>query len=227
MKLFQILLFFVFVASTAMAQPLRNSRVVGGFDIGAGFEQKNLMPSLQVYQLLKIGKSGIFQAGYSFRLNRFMGSDINLLSSQNDTLQMDKTAVTMLNFGLKAQISLKWVEIGASADLFGLAFGGKQTGLYVSSRAFNKTDTLNLHRTKQQAGVRRGNLQLFNNNNSIGNLNADVYARVWVSRQVGLKVGYIFNLTQYRTDRALLNDNRDFRFTPRLFYVGVSFPILN
>jgi hypothetical protein len=99
--------------------------------------------------------------------------------------------------------------------------------VYVSSRAFNKTDTLNLHRTKQQAGVRRGNVQLFNNNNSIGNLNADVYARVWVSRQVGLKVGYIFNLTQYRTDRALLNDNRDFRFTPRLFYVGVSFPILN
>lgn len=210
-----------------MAQPLRNLRVVGGFDIGLGFEHKNLMPSLQMYQLLKVSKSGIFQAGYSFRLNRFMGPDLNLLSNQNDTLQMRQTAVTMLNFGLKAQISLKWVEIGASADLFGLAFGGKRTGFYLSEKAFNKNDTLNLHRTQQSAGVRRGNLQLFNNANSIGNLNADVYARVWLSKQVGLKVGYIFNLTQYRTDRALLNDNRDFRFTPRLIYVGVSFPLLN
>jgi hypothetical protein len=226
MQTHRIFLLFLLVSSASLAQPIRSSRIVAGFDIGMAFEQKNLAPSLQGYQLLKVDKKGIVQLGYGVRLNRFMSKDLNLISNQNDTLQMRQTAVTVLNFGLKAQLSFKIVEIGASIDLLGLGFGGQRTGFYVSRRAFSATDSLNLHRTEQEAKPRTGNLQLFSSN-SIGNLNADVYARIWLGRNVGLKAGYLFNFTQYRTNRELLNANRDFSIEPRLIYVGVAIPIAN
>jgi len=222
------LLFSLVLSSfTALSQPLRNSRVVTGLDIGMGFDQKKLMPSLQFYQLLKIDKRGIFQAGYHIGFARFMSQEANLTGKQADTLQMRQTSTMALNFGLKAQVSLKWVDFGVSADLFGVSFGGQRTGYYLSTKAFNKIDTLNLHRTLQPAKPSGGNLQLIGKKNALGNLSTDIYARVWLSRQVGLKVGYVFNLTQYRTDRALLDDQRRFGFESRLIYVGLAFALPN
>lgn len=222
-----LIIALVLNVATASSQPLRSSRVVAGFDIGMGFDQKKLMPSLEFYQLLKIDKRGVFQAGYRVGFTRFMSQEINLTSKQADTLQMRQTSAMALNFGLKAQISLKRLDLGVSADLFGFSFGGQRTGYYLSSKAFNKIDSLNLNRTLQTARPGGGNLQLIDQNNAIGNLNTDVYARVWLSQRVGLKVGYVFNLTQYRTDRALLNDQRRFGLESRLIYVGVAIALPN
>ena len=222
-KYFLLLAFWLSVL-LAQAQYSGASRVVAGLDAGMAFGNKNFMPSIQFYQLLKIDSKGLFQAGFSFRATQFVGKDINFLG-KNDTLQMNRASLTALNFGLKAQLSLKFVQIGASVDLFGLAIGGKRTGYYLGIKGLT-SDSLNVHRTYQPASPATGNVAWFGGN-SLGHINADVYVRVWLGQYIGLKAGYLFNATQYKTTATLLNDNRRFRFQSQMIYVGLSFPIDN
>ena len=220
-KYFLLLPFWLSVL-LAQAQYSGSSRIVEGIDVGAAFGNKNFMPSIQFYQLLRIDSKGLMQAGFSFRATQFLGQNIDFLG-RNDTLQMNRASLMALNFGLKVQLSLKFVQIGVSVDLFGLATGGNRTGYYLGIKGL-RSDSLNIHRTYQEASPPRGNLLLFN---SLGHINADVYARVWLGRHIGLKVGYLFNATQYKTIATLLDDNRRFSFQSQMIYVGISIPIDN
>ncbi|MCU0340900.1 MAG: hypothetical protein MUE30_13530 [Spirosomaceae bacterium] len=207
-----------------------------GVDVGVAWQNKGYAPSLHYYQMLKIGGSGVLQAGWGLRAAQSVGNQTDFTSapakfanktSTTDTLQMNRFTSTSLNMNVSVQLSLmNRIDIGANLDLFGLATGGRRTGYHLGSRGFSMIDSLNTHRTFQTARPTVGAFQLIGNN-TVGNLNAELYGRIYFTKYVGMKIGYVFATNEYRTDRALVSDNRRFRARTQMIYAGITFRIPN
>jgi len=227
----------------AQAQP--ENRLVAGFDIGGGWKEKAGVVSGQYNQYLKIDRKGILQVGWGVRGTRFMGKEQNFITApasltrgksglgaigaplilrQIDTLQL-RSSITSFNFNLGFQVSLGGrIDIGVNTDLLGLAFGTRRSGYYSGSRGYNKVDSLNLHKTSQQARPSSLGFRLLGDN-TIGNLHTELYARLHITQQIGLKVSYLFTVNEYQTDRTLTDDNRRFRLRSPMIYVGLYLPM--
>jgi len=189
---------------------------------------------------------GFLQVGWGLRATHLRGNDLDFITAaasqtrgktgfgalsapvklQNlDTLQIS-AGITSLNFNLGFQLSLfDKIDIGANADLLGLAFGSKKSGLYSSFAGYNKVDSLNLHKTEQSAKPTSPSIQLLGDN-ARGNLSAEIYARLHVSERVGLKAGYVFHTSEYRTSTPLVADARRFRYRSEMFLIGLTFKVL-
>ncbi|MEZ4903441.1 MAG: hypothetical protein R2822_17595 [Spirosomataceae bacterium] len=228
---------------TAYTQP--ENRLAAGIDIGGGWKDKAWVLSGQYSQYLKLDKKGFFQVGWGIRGTHLRGKELDfitapanlsrtktglgaltapLLLRQIDTLQI-RSAITSFNFNLGVQLSFfNRLDIGANADLIGFAFGSRRAGYYLGSRGYNKIDSLNLHKTYQQARPTFWGTQLLGDN-TVGNLHTEVYARLRFAEQIGLKVSYLFTASEYKTDVALIDDNRRFRFRFPMIYVALHFPL--
>lgn len=227
------------------AQP--DSRITSGFDLGTGWKDKAWTLSGLYHQSLKIDRRGLLQVGWGVRGAHFRGKELDFTTApsqltkgktgfsalnapiilrQIDTLQM-RTGITSFNFNLSAQISLfNRLDIGANVDILGFALGNRRAGYYLGSKGYNKVDSLNLHKTYQQARPARLNF-LWLGDERRGNLNTEIYARIYVTQRVGVKVSYLFTTNEYRTDQPLVDDNRRFRFRSQMIFVGLTFPIDN
>lgn len=234
-----------FVCLPTWAQP--DTRLTSGFDVGAGWNNQAWLINGQYHQYLKIGRSGIFQIGWGGNVSHLRGNDLDFttapsrltkektgLSGLNaptllrniDTLQIS-SGITSVNFSLSAQISLFGrIDIGASADILGLAFGTRRAGYYLGSKGYNKVDSLNVHQTNQQARPASANFVRLGDN-TVGNLNNEIYARLHITPRVGLKVSYLFTTNEYRTTQVLVDDNYRFRFRSEMIFVGLTFPMSN
>lgn len=234
-----------FVSLSIWAQP--DTRLTAGLDVGAGWNNQAWLIHGQYHQHLTIGRRGIFQIGWGGKLSHVRGNDLDFttaparltkektgLSGLNgttllrniDTLQIS-AGITSFNFSLSAQISLFGrIDLGASADILGLAFGTRRAGYYSGSKGFSKIDSLNVHQTYQQARPTPVSIQLLGDN-TIGNLNTELYARLHITPRVGLKVSYLFTTNEYQTTRILVDDNRRFRFRSEMIFIGLTFPMSN
>ncbi len=225
------------------AQP--DSRLASGVDVGVGWKDKAWAINAHYNQYLKIDRRGLLQIGWGLRASHFRGNDLDFTTApthltkgktgfaaltaptilrQIDTLQM-RARITSFNFNLSAQVSLfGYLDIGANADILGVAFGTRRAGYYLGSKGYNKIDSLNLHQTYQQARPTPASL-LWLGDNKIGNLNTEVYTRIHITPRVGVKVSYLFNTNEYRTSQPLVDDNHRFRFRSQMIFVGLTFPI--
>ncbi len=223
------------LASFCSQAQLTSSRLKDYLDVGVAVGSNGYMASLQFNEYLKLNKTNILQLGWGLRAAHNIANDLNFTSAPSrlanqaattDTLQMGRATVTSLNFSLAVQVSLfERLALGISTDVLGLAIGSRRTGYYLGSNGF-RSDSLNVHRTNQAAAPATGAIQLFGNQQR-GNLNSEVYARVRVSTNFGIKVGYIFAVNEYKTNNTLLDDNRRFRARYNLLYVGVSILLAN
>jgi hypothetical protein len=225
------------------AQP--DSRLTSGVDVGAGWKGKAWIVSGLYHEYLKIDPRGLFQVGWGLRATHLRGNDLDFITApahltkgksgfssfnaptllrQIDTLQM-KAAITSFNFNLSLQLSIfKGLDVGANADILGIAFGTRRAGYYLGSKGYSKTDSLNLHQTYQQARPASASIQLLGDN-TVGNLNTELYARLHIIPRVGVKVSYLFTTNEYITSQPLVDDNRRFRFRSPMIFVGLNFPI--
>lgn len=225
-----------FCTNTILSYSQTSSRLVSGVDVGTAWQGKSYMPSIHYYQMLKIGNAGALQAGWGLRIAQMAGQSVDFMSAParlaqkvatTDTLQMSRFSATSLNLNVGVQVALMdRLDIGINADLVGLAIGGRRTGYYLGSNGFSMVDSLNLHRTFQTARPTGGGVQLVGNNTR-GNINTEIYARIRFSRVMGLKIGYVFATNEYRTDRVLVADNRRFRARTQMLYAGLTFRIAN
>ncbi|WP_234733606.1 hypothetical protein [Tellurirhabdus bombi] len=242
-KLIAVLLAFTSV--TAIAQSPVSSRLVSGADLGASFATKKLSPSIAYYQLLNLDERKIFQFGWHTKLQNYYGQEsvdyytaparltrgktgfgalsAPLIPENIDTLTMPRASFISLNLGLRFQIHLGPVELGAATDILGVGLGKGRLGLYRAIKGANSVDSLNLHQTNKYAQPQRFNLRLLGDNN-MGFLSSEVYARILFSRRVAFKVGYQWITTEYRTNDELVDDNRRFRRNYAMPYVALSFP---
>ena len=229
-------------ASTASAQTQRLSKVLSHFDMGFGIKQKNAVAAISFSQLLEIDRRGLFQIGWGLRMARFMGQDVpfitapaQLTTGKNglaavgapiiganiDTLFMPKAQLTSLNFMVGVQLQVGIFNLGANADVFGLALAGSRLG------SFATTESIKFNDAPQTATTNLGSIRLLGDHNR-GNLNAEIYARVWVGQQVGLKFGYLFSVSEYQTaEKNLPNANNRFRYRQATPYFSITLPIYN
>lgn len=246
---------FLLICFSTFAQSPVAKRVTSGADMGYAFRKDHYNPSLTYYQLLNIGERRLISLGWTAKLGAFYGDNLNyitaparlsrgetgfgalsapLINENIDTVRFDWVSTTALNLGVRAQVNLGIVQLGASADLVGIGFGGRRTGRYISSNGefISGQDadgepiispfSQNIY---QQATVPRFNLQLLGDN-SYGTLSTEVYGRVRLGQRLLLKAGAQWLMTEVRTDAVnLVDNNRRFRNTSgTMVYLGLTFP---
>lgn len=233
-----------------------SSRIRSGLDVGAGFNRNVVSPSLSYYQLLNVTRSRAFSIGWTATFRTFYASNLDYITApaelsrgktgfaalgapyqanQLDTLRMASASNTSFNFGVRAQVRVGIVEIGASADVLGITLGRTRTGRYLSENGFffrGQTpvgaDTLRTifrgEYAEQSARPSRANIQLLGDN-SYGTLAAEVFARVQVSQRLAVKAGYQWLATEYIVGTVNRLDNNDrFRNRSGLTYIALTFP---
>ncbi len=226
----------------SVAQRAVSTRLKAGADLGVGFQASRISPSFIYYQLINPTRTGLFSLGYTVAFRTFYANDVDyitapvspLVPAKLDTLRMNYASGTSLNLGIRAQINLKFIEIGASADLLGLTIGKGRVGQYISSggsfvagQTAKGTDSLsrfvgaNINQTARPSLV---NFQL-PGNSTLGTVANEVYARVYVQQRIGIKLAYQWLASEYTTTvRNTVDDNNRFRSRSGLVYVGITFP---
>lgn len=245
-----------FVPLISVAQEPVSTRINSGLDIGVGFRQEQISPSISYYQLLNVTRQKLFSLGWTATLRANYASNVDyitapanisrggktgfyalgapLVAGNLDTLRMASASGTSLNLGIRAQIHLKYIDIGATADLLGITIGRNRIGSYLSSTGSfiagksaagtDSTARFTGGNVSQKAAPTIANLQLLGDN-SIGTLATEVYARVTINQRFAVKVGYQWLITEYTTSvRNIVDDNRRFRSRSGLTYVAVTIP---
>ena len=229
-----LLLTFFSVAS--FAQSPVSARLNAGVDIGAGFKSHQLAPSIAYYQLLNVGEKKLLSVGYAVKFGTFYAQNLAYTTAPNradvDTVSFANVSMTNLNLGLRAEVNLGPVTLGATADVLGFGFGRNRTGRYQSSAgkfiipsSAGKDSLLTFQGTNasQSASPTNVNLRLFGDNN-IGTLSSEIYARLKFNQQIGLKVGYQWLTTEMSVrNRDVVADNNRFRNRTNYPYVALTF----
>lgn len=254
-KLLIALLTFVSVHS--FAQSPVSARLKSGFDIGMAYSKSNYNPSIAYYQLINVGERKLFSLGWTMRLGAFYGDNLNyytaparltrgktgfgglsgpLVNTNIDTVRFDYVTMTSLSAGIRAQVNLGRVELGASADLLGLTLGRRRTARYRSSTGLFTTvksksggDSLSAPfagaNVFQRAYPSRLNVRLLGDNDR-GTLSTEVYARVRINQRFAIKAGYQWLTTEVTVqNRDIIADNNRFRNRAGLAYVALTLPI--
>lgn len=248
-----VTLLFVLTSAAAFSQSPTSSRLSSGLDVGAAFKKNYLAPSITYYEMLNLDAKQMFSIGWTVRTSAFYASNLeyitapakltrektgfqalgaSLVPANIDTMQFDRVSVTSVNLGLRAQVKIGPVEIGAGTDLLGFAFGKNREGRYKSSTgAYAATDTagkaIELPFSKnvsQYAQPQRFNARLLGDNN-LGALSSEVYIRLLVMRRLGIKAGYQWITTEMKASNENVEDNnRRFRHRTDMTYVALTFP---
>ncbi|GAB3934617.1 hypothetical protein [Larkinella terrae] len=244
---------FTFLTIVAYSQTPTSSRLSSGVDVGAAFKNDYLVPSITYYEMLNVGKEQLFSIGWTVKLNTFYGDNLNyttapakltrektgfaalsapIVPANLDTMRFDWVTATAVNFGLRAQVRVGPIEVGAGADLLGIGFGKNREGRYRSSTGrFTATNTAGTVDTvsfraspKQFAQPQRINARLLGDND-LGSLSTEVYVRLRVMRRLGVKGGYQWITTEMRSSTVNIDDkNQRFRNRASMAYVALTFP---
>jgi hypothetical protein len=247
---------FTLCSLHSFAQSPVSARLSSGYDVGMAYAQHNYNPSIAYYQLINIGERKILSLGWTARLGAFYGDNLNyytaparltrgktgfdalsgpLIVNNIDTVRYDYVTMTSLNVGIRAQLNLGPVEIGASADLIGFTFGKSRTGRYQSSKgqfrlySVSGADSTTAYfqgvNTFQSSRPSAFNLRLLGDND-MGTLSTEVYARVRISQRIGVKLGYQWLTTEtIVSNRDIVADNDRFRNRVGMGYLALTFPV--
>jgi hypothetical protein len=233
------------------AQSPVSTRLSSGYELGMAYSIDNYNPSLGYYQLINIGERKLVSFGWTARLGAFYGDNINyytaparltrnetgfgalsapLITNNIDTLRFDLATMTSASLGVRLQVNLGRVELGASADLFGLTLGRRRTARYRSSTgrfATGDSTSASFQGTNAFQRTRPSymNLRLLGDNDR-GTLSTEVYARFHLGQRLAIKAGYQWLTSEYTVqNRDIIADNNRFRNRAGMVYLGLTFPI--
>lgn len=247
-----------FITTQAFAQSPVSARLQSGYDIGMAYTTGNYNPSAAYYQLINIGDRKLFAVGWNIRLGAFYGDNLNyytaparltrektgfsalgapLVIRNIDTVRYDYVTMTSASVGVRAQVNLGKLTIGASADLLGLTFGKKRDGRYKSSTgqytiqgASGKDSTsvpfqgASVFQSSRPSAL---NIRLLGDNDR-GTLSTEIYARYSINQRFGIKVGYQMLTTEMTVaNRDIIADNNRFRHRANMAYIAVTLPVFN
>ncbi len=247
----------ILLSAYSFAQSPVSARLNAGFDLGMAYSKNNYNPSLAYYQLINVGERKLFSLGWTVRLGAFYGDNINyytaparltrgkaglsglsgpIIRENIDTVRYDYVTMTSLNVGVRAQVNLGRLELGASADLLGLTLGRRRTGRYRSAIGrFILKDKANRDSTLffQGSNVFQGtypsplNVRLLGDNDR-GTLSTEVYARVRINQRFAVKLGYQWLTSETTADnRDVVADNNRFRNRAGMTYLALTLPIFH
>jgi len=206
----------------ATAQQSTGHHAGGFFDLAASASSGRFSAAASWARMFTFGKKERLQVGYGLRLTSFVAADklyttapakytstrqdiatifSETIAENIDTLTTATAVTYSLNVAFYAQyrITRRW-DIGLNIDVAGVSFGPEKKFTVISS-------SLDANQQPVQYGMpTRFNL-LLTSDNDIGSLNSEFFARYWITARVGIRGGYTFLFSEYRTDHDLSFDN--------------------
>lgn len=202
-------------------------RITSGFDLGTGYQDNRWAPSFLYHQSLHFTKSPWFRVGWGIRTYGFYAPRTTLLSKEyngkSDTLTFNQVSNTGVSFVLGVNFKLaKFIDVGANADLFGVAFGIKRSGLYKIADLASLPDSIaGLNNTVIKASP--SNFNALPNFIKGQNGQGEAYVRIWFGQRIGLKLGYALTQLAYISSDKLNHGNRRFSEQFGMPYAALTF----
>jgi len=217
------------------------------FDLATSTASGRFSAAASWSRIYSFGKKERLQIGYGLRLTSFVGAnkfyttapakytstrqDIATIFSETieeniDTLTTATVITYCLNVTFNAQYRLtrRW-DIGLNIDVAGISFGpGRRFNIISSSFDADQAPV-------QYGAPTRFNL-LLTSDNDIGSLNSEFFARYWITAKIGVRGGYTFLFSEYRTDRELSFDtgrikNDRYRYKAAMALLAVTYKPFN
>ena len=232
MKAVYLLLILVFSGTSGVTAQTK-SPVSAGIDIGSGFKSTGWSPSMQYHQELRFRQFPFLKFGLGLRGWGYFDGKTDLFSQNSeapkDTLQFRNVSQSGLSVIGGLSLSLWKIDFGVNTDLFGLLFGAERRGFYSKSDMVTPGQGESYYNKWVPASPNVFNvLPLVVKDNSG---QSEIYARIWLSRRLGLKVAYVYGQLAYSTGKIdgtrVLLDNGHRRFSENygIPYAGLSFYI--
>ena len=218
------------------------------FDVGVSAGSGKFAAALAWSHLHAIGKKKQkFKIGYGVRFTSFTGANkyyttapASLTSTAQglgtffsddiveniDTITSATTLTNSLNVAIYFQydVSSKF-DVGFNIDAIGFSFGPAKEFNVISSSY-----------DQGQSPIQRGSPTSFNllltSDNDIGSLNSEFYLRYWITKKIGVRAGFTFLFSEYRTDQNLSFDNGRiendrYRYKASMALIAISYKPFN
>jgi hypothetical protein len=178
-------------------------QATAGIDFGAGINSNAFSPSILYHEETGFYGQSWLKVGVGMRAWGLYGGRTDLKSPSGadliDTLKYQNISANGLSFVVGLNFRIWKVDVGANTDLFGFVYGSKRSGFYPKNGTasgggaafYNKYVTTSPPVFNFLPAV-------FQTQNG----QSEIYARVWISRQVGVKVGYLGGRIAYSTNRV-------------------------
>ncbi|MBC7486633.1 MAG: hypothetical protein H7282_07760 [Cytophagaceae bacterium] len=230
------------------AKEKNNYRYTNYFDLGGNIGDQQAAGVLSWVHLHGIGhKKQRLKIGYGIRFTSYVGANkwyttapsrytsarqdpLTIFSStidnNIDTIATVTPQVNLINLSINIEYRVwRSIDLGFNIDAAGFSFGGKQKVNVLSSSydggqspvTYAKPTSFNL---------------LLTSDNDIGSLNSEFFIRYWFSAKFGIRAGYSFLFTEYRTEDKLSFDNGRiendrYRLKSSMFLLAVTFKPFN
>ena len=214
--------------SYAQEQP----HVTAGFDLGAGFNSNSVAPSVLYHEESGFHRLPWLKVGLGIRAWGYHSGTTNLYSQEKsfptDSLKYRNVSATGISFVVGVNFRIWKVDLGANTDLAGFSFGSKRNGFYAKNTPDQGDGAAYYNKWVATSPVIFNMLPLvFTKSNG----QSEVYARIWFTKKIGLKLGYTYGRIAYLTkevdDKRVYLDHRQRRFlnTFGMPYAAVAFPL--
>jgi hypothetical protein len=205
-----VVFLFFFFSATAQAQP----PVRAGIDLGAAFGEPGVSPTILYHQTLQKQGMGPLFIGWGLRFWGFYASETRLSAPVNgslsDSLLAGRSRSNGIHLVFSAGVRLgKVAELGVNADLLGIAFGPRYDARYRMALPGSAPDSIAaLNNTDISIAPRFMNLNpafspAYNGQN-------EAFLRLWLGRQIALKLSYVVGRRTFTADQPLYNEQRQF-----------------
>ena len=237
-------------SNTVYSQKAQKSdyRLNNYFDIGVSAGSGKFAAALAWSHLNAIGKKKQkFKIGYGVRFTSFTGANkyyttapASLTSTAQglgtffsedvveniDTITTATTLTNSLNLAIYFQYDLSpKFDVGFNIDAVGFSFGPAKQFNVISS-------SFDAGQSPIQMGSPTSFNLLLTSDNDIGSLNSEFYLRYWITKKIGVRAGFTFLFSEYRTDQKLSFDNGRiendrYRYKAGMALIAVSYKPFN
>ncbi len=218
------------------------------FDLGGSIGDDQGAGTLSWVHLHGIGhKKQRLKIGYGIRFTSYVGAnkwyttapskytstrqDPLTIFSDNvdnniDTIALVTPQVNLINLSINIEYNVwRSFDIGFNIDAVGFSFGQSQKANVISS-SFDGG----------QSPVTTAKPSSFNllltSDNDIGSLNSEFFVRYWITPKFGIRAGYSFLFTEYKTETKLSFDNNRiendrYRLKTSMFLIAFTYKPFN
>lgn len=230
MRPFSLFIFFLIFGGISVSQAQRISRVTYGIDLGTGFSESVYTPSITYFQNLTFGSFRHLGIGWTGRFSGNIVNDPVLKTMGNptgeDEISFKRASVYSASFGLTVNVDFDHFEFGANVDLVNISMGRTSKVLYKIADLQSAVDSIaSLNNTLVQAYPQMASLLPIATKKSNGN--SEVYLRLWINQEFGIKLGYQLLNVVYNSQDPLHNGQTRFVNQYGLPFAALSFHIQN
>ncbi len=207
------------------------------FDVALAAKNSIIAPSLSFEKNYGLGNKKKFSIGWGVRANAVFGGAGNYITApalltsgkrslaalfteykndKLDTLDLKKTGIIAFNSKIVLQYRFKKSDVGFNIDVFGVTFGGNQSGI------FRASESKSLNKTTQTVKPAPFNLLLISDSDR-GSLNSELYYRYWIKKNAALRVGLSFQFVEYKANKILTYENDRYRIKLLMPFIAYSF----